>query len=141
MSENSQEIKSEPGDSSMPRLSTSPSSGGTTAAGLLVETCELLKGIFDATRSDEWIRKNLNLVRGSVLDYVKQAGVSKLQERLRNYAEFRSYVKPGSEEERKLVNLLKRMAKSEVPWAELFQVENGTLLLSSLCTLLIIFYL
>jgi hypothetical protein len=141
MSENSQEIKSEPGDSSTPRSSISPSNDGTTAAGLLVETCELLKGIFDAARSDDWIKQYLNLIRGGVVGYVEQAGVSKLQERLRNETEFRSYVKPGSEGERELVNLLKRMAKSEVPWAELFQVENGTLLLSSLCTLLIIFYL
>jgi hypothetical protein len=59
---------------------------------------------------------------------IELAGDSKLKKRVRNESEFRSYAARGSEKEQELTNLLKRMARKEVPWEDLF--ENGISLMS-----------
>ena len=61
-------------------------------------------------------------------DVISGAGDSDLKKRFRNMSEFRSYVTPGSNEERKLINLLRNIAEGQVPWEDLFL--NGNLLSS-----------
>jgi hypothetical protein len=136
-SKNSQETQAKP-EPSMPRSSISPTSGGTiTTRPELDEAIEYLRAIedlkhyFKAADDDNRISSYLDMARVIVYVVVKKAGVPQLQKRLRNKSEFDSLVTHGSDEERKLVNLLKSMARGEVDWKELF--VNGTLLSSLRC--------
>ena len=127
-----------------PRPSMPPSAGGTVASGAkldkaIQDACKILDAIFKAHLDDDWIRYSLIFVWSQVHYAIEQAGDSNLEKRRRKKDEFDSYVTPGSDQERKLINLVRSMAKHEVPWKDLLQ--NGTLL-SSLwpSTLIIIFY-
>ena len=92
------------------------------------DACQVLRTIFSTEDGDDIINKKLNVAWVTVSDTIEKAGDSKLKKSVRNRPEFSSYVAPGSNEEQQLINLLKRMAKKEVPWEELF--ENGKLLMS-----------
>jgi hypothetical protein len=87
-----------------------------------------LERLFTTEDDDDNIKVNLDVALTIVRKYIRLAGDSNLKKRVRNESEFRSYVVPGSDEEQELTNLLKRMARKEVPWKDLF--ENSTLLMS-----------
>jgi hypothetical protein len=106
---------------------TPPSASGTVMAKLSPESIQIFSEIFSPDRNDAIIKTGLGFAWMKVHDAIQAVGDSKLKTRVRNQSEFKSYVAHGSNEEQ-LVNLLKRMAKKEVPWEELF--ENGTLLTS-----------
>ena len=108
---------------------TPPSASGTVVAKLSPKIIQSFSTLFspDQNDSDAIIKAILDFAWLKVNNAIQVAGDSKLKRRVRNQSEFNSYVAHGSNEEQ-LVNLLKRMAKKEVPWEELF--ENGTLLTS-----------
>ncbi|SRR6266852_757959 len=121
------------GDPSTSCLSaTAPPSLSTTPAAqskLQVATqkaCKALEQLFKSTHDDEWIMDNLSLVWCKARETLLNSRDSNLKKRLRTDSEFNSYVKPGSNRERELIILVRRMAKGEVPWQDLF--TNGMLL-------------
>jgi hypothetical protein len=67
---------------------------------------------------------NLDMVWVRVCGVLKQAGDSNLKRHLKNKSEFRAHVEPGSVHEQELINLVRSMAKGQVPWRDL--LENGT---------------
>ena len=77
---------------------------------------------------DNWIKQNLTCTWLKVHDTIMEAGDTIQKERLGDLSDFQDKVKSGSKEERELIDLLRSMAKSEVPWRDLF--ENGGLLSS-----------
>ena len=93
------------------------------------EACETLGKMFLHDEDDNKFKRNLSLARHIVDDFLSQAWDSKpkLKGRIRNASDFKAYVE-SDEKKQELVNLLRSMAKKEVPWRNLF--ENGTLLLS-----------
>ena len=90
---------------------------------------ESLRRNFHPNDDDDEIKQNLNIARQIVDNFLSQAYDSKpkLKGRIRNQADFKAYVE-SDEKKQELVNLLRSMAKKEVPWRNLF--ENGTLLSS-----------
>ena len=90
--------------------------------------CEILKLLFKAENDDKVIKARLHYAQSTVYNIIKETGDSKMEARLRTASDFLYYVKPGSDEERTLINLLRRMVEGQVPWEELFR--NGTLLSS-----------
>jgi len=125
------------GDPSTSHPSTLPPS----ASGIIAEGSELDKAIQDARKTleetfkaeydDNMIKKRIGFARIVVRKTIK-AGDPTRKKRLRTESDFESHVKAGSNEERNLVNLLRRMAEGQVPWEDLFL--NGTLLSSPLTT-------
>jgi hypothetical protein len=111
-----------------PRPSTPNASGTVTAGSRLERDIQIIRAIFLPQHDDDEIRKRLGnawfIVHGALLE----VGDSIVNERLKNESEFNADVGRGSKGERKLIALLRSMAKEEVPWRELF--ENGTLLSS-----------
>jgi hypothetical protein len=105
------------------------------------KACEFLKHVFESRHDDEWIMDSLSVIWGKVHDALSNSRDSNLKQRLRDLSEFKSHVKPGSNRQRELINLVRRMAKGEVPWQDL--LTNGTFLFVPLTTdtLIIIFYL
>ena len=83
---------------------------------------------FTTEDADDTIKRKLNIALTIVGNAIELAGDSDLEKRVRNKSEFRSYAARGSEKEQELTNLLKRMARKEVPWKDLFQ--NSTSLMS-----------
>ncbi|KAF8330412.1 uncharacterized protein EI90DRAFT_1188204 [Cantharellus anzutake] len=51
------------------------------------------------------------------------AGGAEMKDRLRNEDEFKAYIKPGSNAEQELINLLGSMGNNQVPWSDLFKSE------------------
>jgi hypothetical protein len=90
--------------------------------------CKRIRRNFSTEDDDDDIKQNLDIAWAVVGSAIQLAGDSNLKKRVKNQFEFYSYVAPGSNEERELTNLLKSMAKEEVPWEDLF--NNGTLLSS-----------
>ena len=127
LSKNPQQMQSEPGPS-MP-----PTAGGTVTAetkldNAIQHACKMLDAIYKPQSDDEWIRHSLDHVWLTVFTFVQDVGDSNLEKRLRKLSEFKSHVTPGSDQERKLVNLVRSMVKQEAPWRDL--LKNGTLLSS-----------
>jgi hypothetical protein len=130
LSENPQQMQSKP-DPSTPR----PPSG---ASGAVVPGSKLdqaiqnagaeLEDAFRAELDDNRIRNRLDFAWIKVRNAIDKAGDSKLMKRLKDESEFFSYVSPGSDNERELINLLRSMAAQEVPWRDLF--KSGTSLSS-----------
>jgi hypothetical protein len=126
------------GNPSTPYQSTPPSTSVTVAAESKLENaiqrhCKVLRAIVspeDPPEDDDHIiiQYELGWSWFSVHNAISQAGDLSQKERLRNQSEFKAYVTPGSNGERKLIKLLRSMAKQEVPWTNLF--KNGTFLLS-----------
>ena len=77
--------------------------------------------------NDTAIQDNLNVARAIVHRALKQAGDSKLKERLRDESAFDTYIKTDGKQQ-ELIKLLGSMARREVLWRNLF--DNGTLPLS-----------
>ena len=90
-----------------------------------------LEDTFKVEYDDNKFKRRLKIVRSLVRDTI-MAGYPTREGRLRTESDFESHVKAGSNEERNLVNLLRRMAEGQVPWEDLFL--NGTLLSSPLTT-------
>jgi len=132
LSKNPQQTQSEPGDPSAPRPSTPPSASSVAAKSKLEKSiqqaCKTLRRTFHPEDDDGEIQENMDVAMVKVYGALSQAGDSNLNDRFRNESEFRAYVRPGSNGERELVNLLRSMAKQEVPWRDLF--DNGTSLSS-----------
>ena len=130
------------GGPSAPHPSTLPSASGTVAAGPklgndIQEACE---DIFKVEYDDNRIRNNLDYAWFQVCEVLEQAGDSNLKGRLKNKSEFRAHVKPGSDQEQELIDLVRSMAKGQVPWRDL--LENGTSFVPlTPSTLIIIFHL
>jgi hypothetical protein len=90
--------------------------------------CIFLGRIFLPEDNEDEIKKILGSAWYVVHNALSHAGDLNRRERLRNEDEFNAYVRPGSNGERKLLQLMGSMAKQQVPWRDLF--ENGTLLSS-----------
>ncbi len=91
---------------------------------IIEEACEMLGLSFSPKRdNDNHIREHLGVARAFVHGALSRAGDSKLKGRLRNEYNFNAYLKSDGKEQ-ELVDLLRSMAKQEVPWRNLF--ENGT---------------
>ncbi len=121
------------GDPSTSHSSTLSSASGTVPKGskldkAIQDACEVIEPNFKAEYDDEVIIRRLSTVWINVHDVVQASGDLDLNDRFRNMSEFKSYVTPGSDEERKLINLLRRMTEKQVPWENLFL--NGTSLSS-----------
>ena len=114
-----------------PHTSTPPSANDTVEAGSDLEqaierACKGLKRCFYPEDEDDEIKRNMINAWNFVYVAISQAGSPELKERLRNRDEFSAYVRPGHEGEQELLELLRSMAKEQVPWKKLF--VNGTLL-------------
>ena len=114
-------------------MSMPSSASGTVATGSELEktiqiVCRWLEGRFKAEHGDDSIKKGLDFAWFAVRQVILKAGDSNQKECLKNESEFNAYVTSGSDGERELIKLLRRMAKQEVPWRDLF--DNGTLILS-----------
>ena len=120
------------GDPSTSHPSTLPSASGTTAGGSALDKAiqialSNLEDTFKVEYDENKFKSKLKLPRSIVRDTV-MAGYPTRKGRLRTESDFESHVKAGSNEERNLVNLLRRMAEGQAPWKDLFL--NGTLLSS-----------
>ncbi|KAI9507727.1 hypothetical protein F5148DRAFT_1376382 [Russula earlei] len=87
------------------------------------------------------IREWLYIVWSSVYLALRKAGELEMMDRLRDEDEFKAYVKAGSNVERELIELLRRMANKQLPWSDLFkneaflkpdQTDSATVLATSL---------
>jgi hypothetical protein len=119
------------GGPSAPRPSTLPSASSNVTAGSELEkaiqsACASVKGVIRAEYDDDRLRQELDILWFIVRRAISQPRDSNLKGRLRDESEFRDYVMPGSDREQELLDLLRSMAKGQVPWSDLF--ENGTLL-------------
>jgi hypothetical protein len=120
------------GDPSTSHPSTLPSASDTVAEGseldkVIQDARETLEDTFKVEYDDNKFKGRLKMVKSLVRDTI-MAGDPTRKERLRTESDFDSHVKAGSNEERNLVNLLRRMVEGQVPWKDLFL--NGTLLSS-----------
>ena len=88
----------------------------------------MLARLFLPGSNEDEIKGNLKYTWIAVHGALFHAGDSNQKARLRNMSEFDAYVRPGSNGERDLLQLVGSMAKQQVPWRNLFY--NGTLLLS-----------
>ena len=113
------------GEPSTPHPSTLPVVEGSELHKAIQSACNVLKLNFKAEYDDDKIKQNFDIALTKVRYIIKKARNSKLKARLRDDTDF---VKPGSNEERNLLGLLRRMAEGQVPWEKLFL--NGTLLSS-----------
>jgi hypothetical protein len=105
------------------------------------EVCEYyFRTVFTSGHDDKWIMANLGGIWYNVHETLSNSGDSDLEQRLRDKSEFKSHIKQ-SNRQHELINLVRRMAKGEVPWQDLF--TNGTFLFVPLTTgkLIILFYL
>jgi len=106
---------------------SSPPSGTVTAKisqEAMQKACEDLERNVQPNDTFKKIRERLKFVWLAVYDAHNEGGDPDIKDRLRNRDEFEAYVEPGSDVERELVELLKKMATNQVPWSNLF--ENGT---------------
>jgi hypothetical protein len=94
-------------------------------------TFESLKFNFQAGFDDNRIMSLLSTAYSIVYVVISNEGGPNLKKRLKGWGEFLTYVKSGSKEERKLIDLLRNMTNEQVSWRELF--ENGTFLSSLRC--------
>jgi len=116
------------GDPSTSHPSTLPSATGTVAEGSgLDKARKTLEANFKAEDDDNIIKGRLSIARAVVRHTIKAVDPTR-KKCFRTESDFESHVKAGSNEERNLVNLLRRMAKGQVPWKDLFLY--GTLLSS-----------
>jgi hypothetical protein len=105
-----------------PQTTPSGASGTVPAKSKLEKAIDSACPILDALSADEsWIKDNLCTFRAKVCSSLWQEGDSNLRARIRNESEFRIYVTSGSDEEQELIELLKSMARKEVPWKLLFE--------------------
>jgi len=106
----------------------SPPGGGAVTAKISQkakqEAIRTFQRILQPNDTFEEIRESLKAVWFTVWVAHDDGGDPNIKGRLRNQEEFLAYVEHGSQEQRKLFDLLTSMAKNLVPWDGLF--ENGT---------------
>ncbi|KAI0278136.1 hypothetical protein BGY98DRAFT_558024 [Russula aff. rugulosa BPL654] len=125
LSKNPQQMQSKP-DPSTPRPPSSASGAvvpGSKLDQAIQDARAELEDNFRAELDDNRIRKRLGIAWFIVGNAIEEAEDSKLKKSLKDKSEFFSYVSPGSDNERELINLLRSMAAQEVPWSDLFKSE------------------
>jgi hypothetical protein len=105
------------------------------------DACDTPDDVFKAKHDDNKLKERLGNAWSNVQRALSRAGDSNLRGHLRNESKFDAYNTPGSNREQELIKLLRRMAKKEVFWGELF--KHGALLFIRLTpsTLMVVFYL
>ncbi|KAI9512364.1 hypothetical protein F5148DRAFT_1008366 [Russula earlei] len=84
---------------------------------------ESLQRMFQRGDSVDKIRENLDHSFIAVRRALSEAGDPKLRDRLKTDPEFKAYVKPGSNGEIQLIELLVKMINNQLDWEELLKCE------------------